>query len=126
MIFVFAQDVLEDSDAVVLLYFDAHDGSAAQQADITSITYKVIDTTTGSTVSGHDGAALDKTVVIFDTLQTHPRWTFSTGFNFKHQLLYTAFPTGDVIYSYEVTIVWATGGQTKLAGKCRAQAVLGS
>jgi len=118
--------VMEDSDAVVLIYFDRHDGTAAKQADISTITYKVIDTSTGTAVPGHDGASLTVSAVIFDTLQTHPRWTFSSGFNFKHTLLYTAFPTGDTIYNYEVTVTWGTGGQTKLLGKCRTQALLGS
>jgi hypothetical protein len=89
-----------------------------------SIVYTLTDPN-GDAVSGHTNVALDKTVVLFDTLQTSPAgiWTVdSTGFNFMHtvdvatlgaafasagqyELVYTIAPTNgqNIIIRYAIT-----------------------
>lgn len=58
-----------------------HLGANVKQADITSITYTVIDSGGATPNSG----TLTVADVIFDTLQTDSRWTEdATGYNFRH------------------------------------------
>lgn len=91
--------MFEDSSGTFMCRMLASDGSAAQQADVTSIAYIVYDRTGGaSVISG----TLTVANVVFDTLQTASPWTLdSTGYNFKATLPTTAFPTGGRLYRVE-------------------------
>lgn len=88
-------------------------GSNATQAGISSITYSVFDLssrTPTTPITGHDAAALTVSQVIFDTLQTDGRWSEdSTGYNFRHEVAATAFPTGGHRYRIEYRITPASG-----------------
>lgn len=110
---VFIGTVFEDGGAAIMGRVQIHDGSNAQQADITSITYSVFDVT-GKTpdtaISGHSGASLTVADVIFDALQTDSRWTKdTTGYNFRQNIAATAFPTGNHVYEVEYKFTPATG-----------------
>lgn len=105
---------VEDSNAYIMAYLRNAAGTALKVADIASLTYSVYQVVDGvaTVVTGHDGVSLTIATAIFDTLQTaalDPRWTGSGGYNFKHDLLYTAFPSGNVHYEYECTVI-ETGG----------------
>ncbi len=62
------------------------------QATISTATYSVFlldddDPDSRTVVSGHDGASLTVSAIIFNTLQTDARWTVdSTGYNFRHTI----------------------------------------
>src|SRR4051812_31859089 len=84
--------------AAMLARIRGSDGSYVTQAVTSSITCAVSDMTTGSAV-----AVITPSVVvasaIFDTLQTDSAWSKdSTGYNFKHSLPATAFPTAGHVY----------------------------
>jgi hypothetical protein len=93
--------VFEDGGAIALARILGWDGSAIEQSEVTSITCAVTNITTGSPVSVIT-PSITVSDVIFDTLQTTALWTKdSTGFNFKHALPATAFPTGNNVYRVE-------------------------
>jgi len=93
--------------------------SAAQtinRASVASMKVTVYELTRGepdvlTAVTGHDGVALDKNVVVFDTLQNDNAWTVDTvGYNFRHELDVSAneaFPKAGADYQvrYEMTPV---------------------
>jgi len=69
------------------------EGTPLVQADFASITYWAY--SNDVVVDGHDGVSLDPADVIFDTLQG---WEADeTGYNFRHNVAATAFPTGGTI-----------------------------
>jgi len=83
--------------------FLIHDGSVAQQADITSVGYKVYDVDDPSSVIIED-ADVTVSTVFYDSLQTDSRWTLdSTGFNFAWAAPVTACPDGDKTYIVQFT-----------------------
>ena len=91
--------------------YEAEDGTALVQADITSIARKVFDL---------DGTAPDTPVdtstpavgtVIFDTLQTPSSWKEdATGYNFKDTVAATVLADGGRRYRVEYTFTLAAGG----------------
>ena len=88
--------VIEDSVAVFLVRIAGVDGVNLTQASLTAVSYAVFDPDGQEILSG-DLVIAD---VIFDTLQTgDPRWerccpSDVEGFNFRHVMPATAFPTG--------------------------------
>ncbi len=78
------------------------------QAHVGSITLKAFDGSTQITPT----LTLDKTAVIYDTLQTSSAWTKdATGFNFAYLLDGTVYlPVGDLFYSVFVYVT-LTGGE---------------
>ena len=88
-----------------------HDSyTAAQQSEITSITCKVFDLDSDTPTTAIITPAITVSDVIFNSLQTDARWTVdSTGFNFRHELLATAFPTGQHRYRVEYKITPTDG-----------------
>ncbi len=85
------------------------DGSYVTQAATTSIAYAVSDVTTGASVSVITGSPVVSSTV-FDTLQTDAAWSKdSTGYNFKHSLAATAFPTIGHVYLVVYTFTPAAG-----------------
>lgn len=84
--------------------------TAILQAGLSAIVYSVIDTTTGTAVTGHDGASLTISSVVYDTLQTGAIWTKdSTGYNFRTTLAATALPDAGRIYRIEVKFTPTSG-----------------
>jgi hypothetical protein len=71
------------------------------QSDIDGVTYWVYEKYTSGYIATSDNASQALTVadVVYNTLQTDNRWTVdSTGYNFRHTLTSTAFPTGGRAY----------------------------
>lgn len=90
-----------------------HDGSynaaAITQADVQSITYKVVDANNDHTATA--SGSLSASDVILDTLNTGDIWTVdSTGFNFSHQLPSTAIDTENHVFivEYKMTLTDST------------------
>lgn len=113
--------VMEDTSATFMCRMLASDGSAAQQADVSSIAYSVYDRTGGSVVTS---GTLTVSSVVFDTLQTGAPWTYdSTGYNFKTTLATTAFPTGGRLYRVEFKWTFSDSAVGIDAYDCRAESV---
>ena len=94
--------IREDSAFSVLLRIE-HDGANAVQSDIDSIEYQIFPHY--STTAHTTATALTVADVIYDTLQTGGGWnTDTTGWNFKHNVAATTFPTpGAYEMEYKVT-----------------------
>lgn len=69
-----------------------HNAVAITRTDVAAIEYSVYlleadDPDSRTVVSGHDGVALDKMSVIYDSLQTDARWTRdAVGYNYRHAI----------------------------------------
>ena len=129
--------VNEDGTAVLLARVCASSGSTTPivgegypivQANVSTITYSVFD-------MDNDNAAilsaqsLTVSAVIFDTLQDTAGyvWTAdSLGYNFKHTLPITAFPTGGHTYRYEAKFTMSDAGVTWIAANCKANTLFTS
>ncbi len=105
--------VVKDCNAALRAYVTKTKALAITQADITSITYTITDTSDGSPVSGHNNVTIQKTDVIYDALQTptlDASWTIDDiGYNFRHVLAGTGWPDTGVIYHYDGFIIAADG-----------------
>lgn len=100
--------VNEGTSPTIMGNFLIHDGTSAQKADITSISYKVydVDDATAVVIEGD----LAKADVFFDTLQTDARWTIdSTGFNFAWPAPATICPDSGKRYRVQFTTTPAVG-----------------
>lgn len=82
------------------------------QSGITSIAYTVHQPSSATAISGGTGT-LDKTVVVFDRLQTNEddaRFTATgAGFNFRWSVAPSLTPTAGLTYRYRVKIVYTDG-----------------
>jgi len=98
----------EDGGATVLARIVGNDGSVVTQASLTSIAYLVYDKSSAANVI--TGSVTIATSV-FDTLQDDDRWpdTEPTGYNFRHALPATAFPTGGHEYQVEYKVTPDSG-----------------
>lgn len=118
--------VWEDGGASFMARITGTDGANIVQADVSSITYTVYDLSDNSVVSGHDGASLTVASVVFDTLQTDARWRAdATGYNFRHAIAATAFPTGAKTYRLEYKFTPASGAVYWLVYSVTAQDLIG-
>ena len=107
--FVRAQ-AFEDSGFTIIARVVGNAGTNITQASLSTITYSVYDTSTGTVVTGHNAVALTISTVVFDTLQTDAVWTFdATGYNYKHTVEATALPTGGTVYIYEAKVTPVSG-----------------
>lgn len=101
----------EDGDFALLGYVTKFGALPVVEADVSSISYTITDTTTGSAVSGHSAASAVVADLIYDTLQTSTldaAWDLTGGYNFRHQLPGSACP-GAGPYVYEVFLNLASG-----------------
>ena len=100
--------IFEGNDATCLARIQGTDAAELTQAALTSIAYSVYDRA-APTTSVASGAVVIATSV-FDTLQTDARWTAdSTGYNFRHTLAGSTFPTGGRTYMVQYKFT-ETGG----------------
>jgi len=96
---IFRSTFMEDSNAVNCARITGfqtdpdEEGTPLVQADIDEIKYWAF--SGDEVVSGHNGVELDPAEVIFDELQGWGK--DSTGYNFKHNVQATAFPSGNVV-----------------------------
>jgi hypothetical protein len=89
---------MEDSAKSFMARLQDIDGNNIQQADVTSISLTITDLTAGTTST----PAVAKANVIFDALQTGDEWTTdATGYNFRHDVSHTEFPSSDRYYLLE-------------------------
>jgi len=84
--------VFKNGSVTLLARIVGAGGANVVQADISAIQYTVYllddqDPDARSGVSGHTDVALSVAAVLFNSLQTDPRWTVdATGYNFCHVL----------------------------------------
>jgi hypothetical protein len=98
----------EDSGFPYAARILAWDGLPAQQSDIASIAYTVVDLDDNKTQTGSGSLTVASTV--YDTLQTDARWDADgTGYNFATVLPASCFPSGDHLYRVVITITPSSG-----------------
>ncbi len=94
------------------------DAAAINQTTVSTVTYSVFlldddDPDSRTVVSGHDGASLTVSTVIFNSLQTDARWSVdSTGYNFRHTIDISsndAFTIGGRNYLVEYRLMPSSG-----------------
>lgn len=105
---IIRDSAFKDSGAIFLARILASDGTNLVQADVSSITCTVTD------ITGMPAAVITPSIVVsvsvFDTLQTDSLWSKdSTGYNFRHAMPATAFPTGGNVYRVEYKFTPASG-----------------
>jgi hypothetical protein len=109
--------VWEDATAVMLARLLGADGDEVVQADISSIACKVFDSSGVQIVA----PSIVVSSVIYETLQTGSEWTVdSLGYNFRHALPTTAFPTGGETYIVEYVFTAADGSVFPVVYKAKA------
>jgi hypothetical protein len=95
----------EGSGALFLSRVTIWDGSNAQQADISSITYATYDLDGDTPETAVGSGSLTVANVVFDALQTDAVWTKdSTGYNFSHAIPAADLPNGG--HRYRVVYVF--------------------
>ena len=109
--------VLEDNPLVIVSRETDGDGTDITQAGISTITYSLFLISTGATRA--DATDLTVASVVFDTLQetsSPTRWLDgkgnaidATGYNFRHTLAGTLFPTAGEILQLEHFFTPASG-----------------
>lgn len=110
--------VFQDATATFLARVEDSAGTNLTQAAVASLLYTVSrvggdGASEVETVLGHESIALDKTAVVFDTLQTDAQWTVdATGYNFRHEMdvsQYEAFPEAGETYQVRYEVVPTSG-----------------
>lgn len=115
--------VWEDSTAVMLARVVGADGDAIVQADIETITCKVM-TLAGTVVVS---PTVTVNTAVFDTLQTGDEWTEDAiGYNFRHALPVTAVPNGGTIYQVEYIFTAADESVFPVVYRITTENLLGS
>lgn len=105
-------DIWEDGEATIMARVVGADGTAVQQADVTSIGYQIFNLMSGTPDTAVKTGTYTIATVVFDTLQTDARWTVdSTGYNFRatHPTEAGVFDTGGDRYRIEALFNPATG-----------------
>lgn len=123
MIDTVAAVVFEDSTFSLMARFEI-DGANAQQADVSSISIKAwdVDDLTTEVLD----ASLDKTQVVYDTLQTDSRWSEdSTGYNFRYDVEDTVCASAG-IYLFRVTVNTTGGKIPRMQWRITARKLEGS
>lgn len=124
----------EDSDATVLGRITARNGSGSatgvngegnwlQQADVTSITWKIFDLQSATPeIAATSGTVTISTSVLDTPVATNVIWVQDAiGYNFIHDLAASNFPTGGRDYRLEY-VATLTGGEV-FHGVYQGQAV---
>lgn len=102
--------ILEGSDSFPRARFEAEDGTALVQADITSIAREVFDLESTTPDVAVDSSAPAVATVIFDTLQTPSSWVEDAiGYNFKDNVEASIVAEGGHRYRVEYVYTLATG-----------------
>jgi len=94
--------VWEDSGCCVLGRLTGFDGELIKQADLTSISCKIFDADANRLETADLTPAVADTV--YDAAQTSAAWPYDDGYNFRHLLPATAFPTGGHKYRVEYLV----------------------
>lgn len=107
----------EDTGVSLMDRIQGNGGTNITQASITSIAYKVYECTSMQKAEAADGTlgtsgTLNKTTVVFDTLQTAAPWDSNadpTGYNFRYDSVAADRPTGGKWYRYEIVFTPTSG-----------------
>jgi len=91
--------VWEDSGCCVLGRIVGYDGALIKQIDITSINCRVFDADANRALTADLDPAVADTV--YNAAQNDASWPYDDGYNFRHLLPATAFPTGGHKYRVE-------------------------
>ncbi|HUW99454.1 MAG TPA: hypothetical protein VMY35_00615 [Phycisphaerae bacterium] len=125
---IVSQVVWEDAGCTLLARLLGHAAAAVTQVSLTGlkIWWYDLSSTTPETELNTSGTSLDKTAVIFDTLQTDDRWDVDdTGFNFAYAVTpATTILTAEHLYRAVVWFDPATGADFPAVFDLRAQSVL--
>lgn len=117
----------EDSGAAVRATVrDINTGSYITQAAISNVDLAVFDLSADDPTVEIYSEALTVSSVVYDTLQTDGVWTYSIGYNFKHIISSTAFPTGSHVYVLEYVFTPASGQPFRIQMKGVAHNIVGS
>ena len=109
MTLIAAGSVFQNSGALFLARVRSSSGSYVTQATLSTITCRVSNMTTGVAVTVISPTITISTSV-FDALQTDAYWTQdTTGYNFKHAMPATAFPTANNVYRVEYKFTPTSG-----------------
>lgn len=102
--------VFEDSGATLLARVLGNAGTPITQASLTSISYKVFDLNAADPTAATQTGTLTISAVVFDTLQTDPRWTVDDeGFNFAYAAPASWFSESTHTYRIEYKFTPASG-----------------
>ena len=110
--------VFRNAAATLMARIENSLGQAIDQASVASIHYSVYELDVGDpsvhvAVEGHDQITLDKSNVVFDTLQNDDAWSVDeVGYNFRHEIDVTqneAFPNAGSVYQVRFEIVPVVG-----------------
>lgn len=102
--------VTEDGGAGFLARLVGNSAANVTQASLSSASVKVFDLDSDDPDTAVYTATLTISSVIFDALQTDDRWTVdSTGYNFRHDMPASAFPTGSHNYRVEYKFTPTSG-----------------
>lgn len=102
--------IWEDSAVTCMARYETEDATNLQQADMTSIAWKLFDSADLSAVVTNGSGTLTVADVVFDTLQTDDRWSVdSTGYNFKTSISQTLLNTGGKVYQFWLLFTPSSG-----------------
>lgn len=100
--------IFEDSSVTYLARLINYDGEPIQVADVTSITCRVCAMSDPSTHTSAPAVVVADSV--FSSLQTDSRWDVDNqGYNFRHALAASSFPSPDAVYRIEYTLTMVAG-----------------
>lgn len=100
--------IWEDYPTQLMARIVGNDGSYITQATISTITYKVIDTSDGTVVVSNGSMTVAS--VVFDTMQSDSRWELDdVGYNFRAEIAGASFPSSGRVYRVEVLFTPSSG-----------------
>lgn len=119
-IFMTRGAVLEGADPTVSIHIETADGTDLQQGDNgessgTEIDFTIYDLSGDTPGTAITTGTLDKTAVIFDTLQTDGYWNNVDvfGYNFRHTITASDLPGGGKTARVEYKITTTSFGEVK-------------
>lgn len=123
---VIRETIWEDAAIQCLARVTGLAGAAITQTSLSSITYKIFDLNGATPNTPISSGTLTIASVVFDALQTDARWTLdTTGYNFRHAHVPTAFPIGDHTYRIEYVFTPTNGDAFPGVFEVYAKAVRG-
>ena len=123
-------EVWEDGSATFRGRFGDEDasfqaeGTPWTRSDYSAISYSVFDKLTKSVVTDHNAVALTISAIIFDTLQGWGK--DAVGYNFRHTVAPSAFPTGGLVYVVEYKLEMTSGNPGWAVAEVLAKSVMTS
>lgn len=110
--------VFQNATATFMARVESNAGSILDQDSVASLEYSIYkidfeESAASWSIVGHENVLLDKTAVVFNTLQNDVTWTVDeTGYNFRHEIdvrQHEAFPEAGCIYQMRYELVPVAG-----------------